>query len=663
MNYEKELFREMRILGVPSIFPTTYITDESIVKAITINENMKAYGYCLKPNDIYRLASIGNNWMNSFYDRFLMLMDDVKAEPMYPDFPNQVMKIDEAMFRMHQMMHYFSTYGVEALFDVEVSSGWLPDVDSTEKIEDDETLLEAKVVELIDSDYIYQIPVVRILTKKERMTIPEIEILSEALPQIDLAELSDIEIPFKENLQMIFGMVADTFESQEAIPILNSICQHSGDVWRCFGSYLKKHNYKLKTSQKKMVVKLLETYSIADFEANLYLSAAKGNEIIRKLEYLSFNRFCRKPAHKEAVRRLRNNELKSWNGQVDYLLGRNMSEALSFIAQRPGMLVRLAARLIRLGADPETIADKLIERADSLSMQTLISVLNHFSLPTVNEDREDAFMIFRVMYKALRRKMELIDTPFRNKKIYIFEGDYSFENSFVDMNKSSEGGYVRSGIAYRIPEEANRIRFFVYWNDKKRIDIDLHAWARLENGDVSHVGWNSDFRTNGMVHSGDITHSDAAEYLDVDLAVATAESVTFTINSFTGVPFSNIEECFTGMMAVKEVNENVKLYNPKNCFFSHNLKSKTTSIFYGRIDIKNRVLVMNAKEEASRYGRITKEMTESPMFGLNNYLRTLAGAQNAEIVETAEDADYILVMGKPNSDNEISILDNNFFCD
>ena len=41
--------------------------------------------------------------------------------------------MDEATFRYNQVMHYFSTYGVELIagmlgLDVSVGQGWMPDV-------------------------------------------------------------------------------------------------------------------------------------------------------------------------------------------------------------------------------------------------------------------------------------------------------------------------------------------------------------------------------------------------------------------------------------------------------------------------------------------------------------------------------------------------------
>ena len=664
-TYEKELLREMRTIAIPMLYTTKRPTGDNLARAVTLNENLKSFGYCLKPDDIYYLATTGEAAMEELYRNFKDLIDEVKAEPMYPDFPLQVMAMDEAQFRMHQLIHYFSTYGIEFLFDTEVERGWLPDVESTEKILDDDTLLDVKVLNVIFEDDIFIKPVNRILAKKERMTLPELDILRFAINCVPLSEIDSMTIPFKENIPPVFLMVADNAElsTESKIYILKSICQHSGDVWRCLGEYLREHNYRLKTSQKKLMVKLFEEFPIEDFQANLYLSKLKGSQIIRKLEFLSFNRFCRSAAHKEAVRKLRNGELQSWNGKVEELLKTNMQDALNFIAERPGMLVRLTARLLRLGMDPVNISNKLNERASSLSMQTLITLLNHFSLPSVREERADAMQIYAVMWNALHYKMRSIDTPLFGKKVFIDEGGYLFDHSYVDMNKSSEGGYIRSGIAYKIPDDVNILRFFVYWDDDRRIDIDLHCMATDIHDKIVHVGWNAGYNENGITHSGDITHSDAAEYVDINLNKTDVKDAVFEICSYTRVPFNEIDTCFTGMLAVSKMREDVKLYNPKNCFFSHNLRSSAKDILYCSVDVEHRVMTMIAKNLGGGWRTSTKKESEVPTFSLQNYLWTLFAAQNVERVDTREEADIVLVMGNTIAENEVSIIDSNFFCD
>ena len=87
--------------------------DVLLCEAVTANENLMSLGYTLRPDDIARLSVSAS--LRGFFEHMKALVPDVKAEPMYPGFPQQVMEMDEAEFRMHQMLHYFTTYGVEFL--------------------------------------------------------------------------------------------------------------------------------------------------------------------------------------------------------------------------------------------------------------------------------------------------------------------------------------------------------------------------------------------------------------------------------------------------------------------------------------------------------------------------------------------------------------------
>ena len=86
------------------------LSDDKVVMAMTVNEELRNLGYTLKPADIFRLAR--SRSLDGFAGNFRSLLPSVSAQPMYPDFPEQVMKMEEAEFRMHQMIHYFSTYGL-----------------------------------------------------------------------------------------------------------------------------------------------------------------------------------------------------------------------------------------------------------------------------------------------------------------------------------------------------------------------------------------------------------------------------------------------------------------------------------------------------------------------------------------------------------------------
>ena len=241
---------------------------------------------------------------------------------------------------------------------------------------------------------------------------------------------------------------------------------------------------------------------------------------------------------------------------------------------------------------------------------------------------------------------------------------YNLDFSVINCNeKSKEGGYIRSGLAYRLPENIDRLRFFVYWNDKKRVDVDLHASATDINNENINIGWNSNFKTNNfsIIFSGDITHSDAAEYIDFDVN-SDIKEISANINIYSGKnTFREIEEVYVGIMAVDSIGEKVELYSSANCFFSHYLTSKCRTLNYGYIDVQNRCLIFEGKEILPYQWNYKKAKHDKPMFSLKNYLDILIKSKNITLVDNREQADTVIIMEKASKDNEISLIDSNFF--
>jgi len=654
-KYFGNMVREMRIIPVLN-YSKENVTDDDLVRAITFNTELNNLGYALKPNAIIKLAKVAPEVMYKALKYFKDTIGDVKAKPMYPNFPTQVMEMDEAVLRFHQMLHYFSTYGVEEIYKTKVSVGWLPDVKDTEKTSSDYDLLDKKVLDVMSVDDAVSYSYKTILSMRERCTLPQLEII-----RFDIGYGVDtsIEVAFKENMYELFKYQL-TNGSRKVEEF--KFCQHTGDIWKCV-SYLKDNGLKLRTSEKKFITRLFESYPIQDFETNLILSNKSAENIKYMLNWIDFDTFSRSAAHRESVRKLRNNELRSWEGKAKQKIFSGDEEAVKFIAKRPGMMLRWVTLLLRNGFAKGDIMNELLANIDKLSTQTIMTLSNHFSKEDVKKYGGDDYdtkelSFLRILFTSLvTASIGNKDIPeFVGKKIYVNMDNYDTELSSIECNdKSEEGGYIRSGLAYKIPDGVDIIRFFVYWNDKRRVDLDLHGACVDKDGNDCLVGWNTRYKDECAVFSGDITHSDAAEFIDINLDKV--KYARFSINSYTGQHFKDIDEVFIGMMAVKQLRESVKLYDPKNCFFTHFLKSDLKTINYGYVDGERRCLVFVGKEGAY----YDTSNFNAPTFNLEQYLSALLARYNT--VDNKEEADLILTMEKSDEENSISLLDNNFFFD
>lgn len=665
MNHDQLLFSELRLAAVAK--DSVPLTEEGVLKAMTVNEELLAMGYTLSPKDIITLAKSADT--DGFAARIRAYIGDVKAKPMYPDFPAQVMEMDAAVFRFHQMLHYLSTYGVRELTGIRVTRGWLPEVPDNEKAQPDETLLAAKTLALIGTEERFLIPYRKILTKTERMTDKEQMLIAGCAKQLSAEEMAGVTVTFKQNLLLVFQAVFSdaALTADEKLSFLHTLCQHTGDVWKCMDYALTRAGFHFRTSQKRLIVRLLESYPLSDFRENLILSGKKRERTLLMLRFLDYNAYSRKADYAAAVAELRAGTLRSWESEIKEKVAQRAPDVLDAYAARPGMMIRHLTYLLRNGYRAEDIFTKLMPQAANLKTQTLVSLVSFFSrdnAASLDETKYQETVVLRPMLRhLLQMRLAANQTALRGKKVCIRMPDFDLDLSSLRVNdKSSEGGYIRSGLAYRIPENAKIIRFFIYWNDEECVDVDLHVSAAQRNGEELNIGWNAGYKSDEIVFSGDITHSDAAEYIDIDLEKAqkTLTAVSCNINLFSGPEtFGEIGECFVGAMAVSETGADVKLYNPKNCFFTHVLTGKYRMMNYGFIDIPNRVIIFDGLLNDTR--NYYEAMERNGAFSLREYLDILFRSQGAELTASPEDADVILIMGKPSGEKELSLIDADFF--
>ena len=723
MSYDKLLLDAMRMVSfTPSSQP---LTNEGLVKAMTVNENLQTLGYVLQPNDVIRLAQSPS--VDSFYDHVKSLMSTVDAKPMYPDFPTQVMEMDEAQYRMHQLIHYFSTYGLESVLGAEVHRGWLPAeaglVSDTEKTESDTRLVKASALELVEEGDKYRIPFKRILGKRERMTDMEKEIVSECVRSGNLDFSEKVSIPFKENLTPAFQIIAESaakgeITRQQAASVLFNICQHPGDVSRNLKEYLIAHKFHLRTAEKKMFVELYEKFDKAAFKENLRVSKRNVHELRELFRRIDFAKFCKDKEKADAVKSI--GQMPSWEAQARQKLAEHTPDAIQFIGKRPGMLIRMMSVALRNGYSEEEIRDELLKHSREFSLQTGVALLNktrramkevaapmgykkrlekmqaewrklnrammcHSPHKSRIEDRREHLLYERdkmdkketarvaavesmlpaqdsILQALIKDRLAHLDTGLRGKSVYLDEESFDLSMMAADPSmKEMSQGYLPSATTIKLPEGVDRIRCFVYWNDKNRVDIDLHAVGVSKDGENVHVGWNADYDALGMVMSGDITHSDAAEFLDVDLNGGMS-AVSLSADVYTGQDFKDIETCYMGIMAVDKLGQTVKLYDPANCLIHHDITNPCTEIVYGALDIEGRTLRYFGIDQ-EQFQEAERLIGRRADYSLHEYLTSLLEAQGCTITDSREDADVVLTLAKPMSEQEVSLIDNNFFYD
>lgn len=322
------------------------LDDADMAWAVTANANLDGTGYTLSQPSILALAAFHHHMaalaaqssflplaqalteqgVNPLAD-IARLVPDVTAAPMYPDFPTQVMEMDEATFRYHQAMHYLSTYGVEELagmlgLDVQVGKGWMPDVESTPKTERDQTLVAPKVLHLMLTVEDLRNVVEARLARATRMHPAEIEsalLVFEGLGEEGADTEEDVRFPkvaFHENMMELIR-VAGEGSSGLLERVAAGLAQHPGDLLKAT-LYLVKARGKqahLATRQKKGLCRAFEHFGVMSIAHNI---ADAGKKERRAPNYLSTQRFAG-PNLTRACELVWSGQVVSWAARLEQL--------------------------------------------------------------------------------------------------------------------------------------------------------------------------------------------------------------------------------------------------------------------------------------------------------------------------------------------------------
>lgn len=150
-----------------------------------------------------------------------------------------------------------------------VDKGWLPG-DKSIRHESDKRVLSAKVIGLISEDEMYSLPFRKILGKAERMTDKERFIIKVCIKNLPIDKIAQAVVPFKQNMISLFFPIRSWKRK-----INLSHCMDCVSILEMFGSVsifsLTREDYHLRTSQKRLMVKLLESFPVFEFTENLIL--------------------------------------------------------------------------------------------------------------------------------------------------------------------------------------------------------------------------------------------------------------------------------------------------------------------------------------------------------------------------------------------------------
>lgn len=538
-----------------------------------LQKNLESLGFLLGEGVIDRLKVMSEVQVDSFYQRLVKDLRTLvgahrKFEPLYPNFPHQVMEASEAALYFNAVLYYWT--------------GQRPAFEKADRPELDEK------------------PKYRIIGLGSREDFEGIFTLlarskSPFSPQ-DREDVAWFVAQYREGIQRL---LPDAVPCKENLAVLGAeLIRHVPAAAAALGPHVKTATdvLRLAVALSGGDVSLKTACKFGTFrrpERALLLSwverAPNRTEDMRRWksrwvrlgERLHPGEYAaRFPGTAAAFDVLRNDRpVETFNGRVEAALSKaDTAEVLDLLGERPGELARRLDHVARTATDPQAVVTRFADRAGQVSTPVLLQVLTHFRrrpepgglraffpkgqlgnlfATTVPLPELPAGVAERFAAVCERTLLDRFATLPPLGTCYL---DPRLANYLVPFAQRSASKALRTLVrGSRLPlPDCTTLRFFVWWkNGRGRVDVDLSA--AMYDAAYRHVGTLAyyNLKTFGAHHSGDVTDAPrgAAEFIDVDVARCVEKKVRYVVmvlNSYTEQPYCDLPECFAGWMGRAE---------------------------------------------------------------------------------------------------------------
>ena len=665
-----------------SILPDVYVG--SALK------NIENLGYTFSPSLIDTVRTLSVDEFTSFYKQLVKdlkenLGANVVYNPMYPNFPTQVMEASDAELYINAVIHYFSTYFLQPLTGSGLPNGGLPVYEKEERIPLLDNV-ELKVIEL-GTDEEFDTLISQLMSSKTSISDTDkkdIEWIISTYPSVD--SVLPTEIPLKENVGFIVSLLLQ--HEKASVAQVSRYFKTATDVLRLATalsdgdvSLAKNTKFrKFKRAERRLMLGLLEKcHNVTEDMLRYKKRWIRLGEILHPSEYLT-----KFPKTNDAFHVLRNNEkFVTFGGKVERaLLDGNYTLAAELLKNRPGEFARRLDHILRNTQHIRFVLASFAEVVHEVSTPVLLQVAAHFKhrnddaelrtffpkgntakaisienkLGTIHEDVR--FLVVGIALKALTERFSEL-TPLN--KVYL---DEKLKDYIVPFSQRSASKSLRTlirGSKVEMPE-GDTIRFFIHWKDAddyRSIDLDLGAVMFGDNWEwQGFVNWQELRNASyNAYHSGDITEAPngACEFIDLDIPSCVEHNIRYvamSVNVYRGPNFTQIPECFAGWMVRQHPNSG-EIFEPKTVIDKLDVTTDARICVPVILDLKERkVIWCDLALTDSPYYQNTVENNKAGLTELGKAISTLAkpnlydlfflhASARGTLVETQEEADTV----------------------
>ena len=547
----------------------------------TLNKNLESLGFILSRTLFDRLRTHPVEGVARLYGKIIPVLERMVGghrafRPMYPDFPGQVMAASDLELYVNALAHYWGSF----VADVSGQPGYviLPSYPKAERdpLNEEVPLRALDLGTKADFEAIFT----GLVGSNGSLSDDDKAVVAWFVETYgdDLLRLMPPEIPQKENLALLAGLLLKRSEPTFPLPHLKTATDvlrvaavmSGGDVSLAAPTKFQKFSRR----ERRFLLRALEEGGEVTEDMLRWRGYwVRLGEILHPFEYKG-----RFPKVYEAFDTIRNDKpFAGFNSKVEAgLKSRELGPVIELLRQRPGVFARRLDHILRLGGGPGCV-ESFLRVADRVATPVLVQVYNHFKGRSEPHPHRTFFPkgnVAKVQIKegplpplphdltgsvadgvraALVRRFAALPPL---GKVWVDEGLRDFLVPFARRSASKSLRTVARGSRLDLPD-GGTVRFFLWWkNGEDRTDIDLSAvlladdWKRR-----SYVAYfNLREPALGCCHSGDIVDAPegACEFIDLDVEALLAGGVRYVVmclNSFTRQPYCDLPECFAGWMA------------------------------------------------------------------------------------------------------------------
>lgn len=604
------------LLRTNEVFPmykgTILGTNNDGVLATAIH-NLESLGYKVSSDLFSYLCSISEKDLQDWYAKTYPVLQEavgahVPHNPMYPNFPQQVMDASKSELYLNAIMHYFGD-----AIGVRIMPNYPKDLRPV--YSEESNLRELTLGSWENRNALFK----NILISKSAFSDrdkEDVESLFNAESKMDL--YLPAEFPNKENLAFVTGLCMKYDVSippnlyKGATDVLRlAVALSDGDVSLAEPTRFRK----FKRAERRLLLTLLE--SIHYIEEDMLRNKSEWKrlgEILHPGEYKNMY-----PTAFTAFTKLRNNEkIETFNSKLEKALkDKDLVTSLGLLGTRPGDFSRRLDHVLRTFDYDVDVVNGFMLVAAKVSPTVLLQTRGYFDNKVENPDLPKITIpkgnanVLRVIEptgsqkfnsKVAERIIRICDNALSD----IFAERESLGAVFIDESlkgvaipfalRSSSESLETFGRGTRFElEDKNTLRFFLHWKDMEnyggRVDVDLSSISFDEY--FKNIGTISYYSSSDIgVYSGDITSAPngASEFIDIDIQNALASGVRYigmSVHSYTRQKFSDIPECFAGFMS-RDKAKSGEIFEPASVRNKADLTSEATQAMPYVFDLETR---------------------------------------------------------------------------